>query len=210
MSAPNRKSQDGIDIRLALEILSQRQQKKPNSRGAPISGPQTPGTGNNEEHIHTAACGCQVQSSFLPKDVAETTQKMGQVLSLYDDEENEDARKATETQDREQQKQATEGQNERRMKRQEELRKRVESMDLCERIQTVLKAQEERVASYRVFERYVLEDLLLAVESSKSAVAHRLCCSLEACKLFWRREMFLLILLFAVKSQLPSPSYPKR
>jgi len=135
MSSVNRSTKEGIDIRTALEILSAR---------------------SAEGHVHSenGETGCH---HHAPKGASQ----MGQTIDLnqdtsYPSESSKDtsADPAANTKEEtiEEERRQLE---EERGKRRADIQEKLESMSVKSLIHAVLETQQQRVATYRVYERYV-------------------------------------------------------
>ena len=126
MPNPNPK---GIDIETALSILSERTQKK---------------DGRDDNSDHSAGCGCHHPGESIP----ESMKTMGQTIDL-----NQGDGESGNTHTDEERRKEEEKIKDERAERQEEIKKQLQSMSNKELLQSVLNAQEERVATYRAYER---------------------------------------------------------
>jgi hypothetical protein len=131
-------SQQGIiDIRTALEILSERSRpiNQHRYRGHFASSP-------------TSGCPHCVDTT-----ISEEAKSMGQTILLHEEGANEANRTAAPTiTDQENLEEKRKALAEERSKRQVEIKTKLQSMSVSELIQAVLEAQRQRVATYREFD----------------------------------------------------------
>jgi hypothetical protein len=132
---PSNPQPQGIDIETALSILSER----------------TKDARNDSSHDHGGSgggCGGCHHGASLPENM----KTMGQTIDLNKPTTTESS-SDTVLSDEERQKEEARIKAE-RAKRQEEIQKQLNSMSNKELLQAVLNAQEDRVATYRDYERY--------------------------------------------------------
>lgn len=128
MDENSSKSKEGIDIRLALEILSQR-----SPEGNPYQRP----------------CECIHHAPPMAKN-------MGQVIDISGDSSTRDESSSSVVQSEGTSQQSQkQGMEVERAERRRAIEEGFRSMTVKELLSTVLQAQEERVATYRVYDRYV-------------------------------------------------------
>ena len=145
--ADNSSLQKGIDIQKALEILAERtasssqqqQQQQQHDSVAP-----TALSSSTTQDKERGTCGCHASSNEAPPNAA----NMGQRIDLNEvvptNLTTNLSEEAAALQKRVQQE---------RLQRQAELKKRLQSMMVEELLRTVLEAQEQRVLTYREFDR---------------------------------------------------------
>lgn len=132
-SQPAASSQQGIDIQQALSILSTRSE---------------PG---NDDHDHVNGCGCG-GGSGIPEGAKEMGQTLDMLASTSPPVPSTGGGESVELTE-EEQAEAKERLRKERDERQRKIRKELESMSNTELLQAVLKSQEDRVATYKEYEK---------------------------------------------------------
>jgi DNA repair REX1-B len=143
----SQQNQSGIDIRKAIQILAARGSSRDDEK---INRHQ------HQHHTVQDSCGCDCQNS--PFSIAQSMQNnatMGQVIDLFGGNSEEDVCSATASSAAtaattpEEEKEMM---KKRRQERHVEMQEQLQNMTLTELLQTVLQAQEERVATYRRYD----------------------------------------------------------
>lgn len=126
----NQTSQKGIDIQQALSILSDR------------TNPENHSTSSHEKH--GGGCGCHGDSA------PQNAKQMGQTIDLLAKKSNEEGQEKSSEEERQKEQQRI---AEERAKRRQEIQEELKSMTAHDLLQAVFKAQQDRVATYKEYER---------------------------------------------------------
>ena len=134
MSSANRSSKDGIDIRLALEILSAR---------------------SAEAHTHSenGEAGCHHHAPNGAAQMGQTIDLNQDTTNQTEDTEDDSANPVASAEETVEEKRKRV--QEERDKRRADMKQKLESMSVKNLTNAVLDAQQQRVMTYREYERYV-------------------------------------------------------
>lgn len=121
--------QNGIDIRQALSILSARSEQM-------------------EEDSGKDGCGC-----CSGNEVPESAKSMGQTIDILATPTSKHSEQAASSQTEEERVQEQQRLENERKERQENIRTEIQSMSEKELLQAVMQAQQERVATYKEYEK---------------------------------------------------------
>ena len=160
MSAPPSDSvpPTGINIQQALTILSARSRNRDH-----LNDDDVDDNGNRDPTLitdsHSANDG---HSCCHGMTVPEHVKTMGQTIDLFAmepspyDNDDDDDKKEPSIERKQKQQQQQQQLEEERAKRRQKLQAELESMTIIELLQAVFRAQQDRVATYKEYERYVI------------------------------------------------------